>query len=114
MICRNYAWMIVRAPDSRMAHVPLARGFMPPIGRTWIAATPENEIAVSPITIVIQPRAHRPADAEGDERRAIRSVIINLGWLIDRHINHLGISRNNFNVAAVGNDLLLRGGLQVA
>jgi hypothetical protein len=79
-----------------------------------MVATPENQIAVSPITIVIQPRAHRPADAEGDERRAIRSVIINLGGLIDWHINHLGISRDNFNVAAVGNHLLLRGGLQVA
>jgi hypothetical protein len=46
--------------------------------------------------------------------RAIRCVIINLVRLIDRHINHLWIRRNNFNVAAVSNHLLLWRGLQVA
>src|ERR1039458_6308057 len=76
--------------------------------------TPDNEIVVPPVKIAIQPQANRKADAERDKGRAIPGLIINLVRLINRHINHLWVSRNNFNLAAVINHLLLRRGLQVA
>ncbi len=87
---------------------------MPPIGGTRVAVTPENDIEVTPVKITIQPQPNRKADAEGDKGRAIASLIINLVRLINRHVNYLRVSRNNFNIAAVSNHLLLRCGLKVA
>src|ERR1017187_1440485 len=106
--------IIATTPDRRVTHVPLTWRLMPPIGRTWMVVTPDNDIVVPPIKIEIQPHANRKTDAESDKRRAIPGLIINLVRLINRHINHLWVSRNNFNVTAVINHLLLRRGLQVA
>ena len=110
----NCARIIARMPDRRVTRVPLTWRLMPPIGRTRMVVTPDNDMVVPPVKIAIQPQPNRPADAEGDKGRAISSLIINLVRLINRHINHLRVSRNNFNVAAVINHLLLRRGLQVA
>ena len=75
---------------------------------------PINDIALPPIKIAIQPAANCIPDSEGDEGRAVSDLIINHVRLVDWHINHLGISRNNFDVAAVVDYMLLRRGLQVA
>src|ERR1035441_7571112 len=88
------ARIIATMPDRRITHVPLTWRLMPPIGRTRMIVTPDNDIVVPPIKIAIQPQANRKADAEGDKGRAIRSLIINLVRLIDRHINHLWVGRN--------------------
>ncbi len=101
-------------PDRGVTRVPLTWRLMPPIGRTRIPIIPDNDMMVPPIKIAVQPHANRKADAESDKGGAIRSLIIDLVRLVDRHINHLRVSRNNFNVAAVINHLLLRRGLQVA
>ena len=114
MIHRDCARMIVTTPDCCVTHVSLTGRLMPPIGWARMIVTPDNDIVAPPVKIAIQPQANREADAEGDKRRAIASLIINLVRLINRHINHLWVSRNNFNLAAVSNHLLLRRGLQVA
>ena len=111
---RSDRGMFVRVPYCRVPRVPLTRRFMPPIGRTRMVAMPDNEVVMSPVKIAIQPPANRKADAEADKGRATRSLIINHARLINRHINHLWVGRNNFNIAAVINHLFLRRGLQVA
>src|ERR1039458_1160309 len=114
MISPSCARMIVGMPDSCLIIVPLMWRLMPPIRRTRMIVAPVNNISVSPIKIAIQPPANRKADAESNEWRAIPGLIINHVRLVNRHINHLRISRNNFNVAAVIDYLLLRRRLQVA
>ena len=58
--------------------------------------------------------SHKPIGKPTPKDDAKAAVIINLVRLINRHINHLRVSRNNFNFAAVINHLFLRCGLQIA
>ena len=67
--------MVVRTPDSRLIKVPLMWRLMPPIRRTWVIVSPENDVAVPPVKIAIQPPANRKADAEDDEWRAIADSV---------------------------------------
>jgi hypothetical protein len=106
--------MTARTPDRCVSHVPrrragschqlAGRGWSrPQTMRLWFPSQNRN-----PATRRWQSRCR------SDKRHANRRIIINLVRLINRHINHLRIGRNNFNVAAVINHLLLRRGLQVA
>ena len=65
-------WTIAGMPYRRVTRVSLTWRLMPPIGRTRVVVTPDNDIVVPPIKIAIQPHANRKADAEGDKGRAIR------------------------------------------
>ncbi len=75
---------------------------------------PVDQVAISPIKIIIHPIAKRITDSEGYVGCAVRFVIINLVWLVNRHIHLLRVRRVNFNIAVVCGHLLLRCGLQIA
>lgn len=75
---------------------------------------PDNNVAIPPVEIAIQPPSNRKADSKRNEGHSSRRDVEYLGRLIDGDVNHLRIDWNDFNVAAVVNDLLLRRGLQVA
>ena len=74
---------------------------------------PVDQIAISPIKIVVHPIAERISYSKGYVGRAIRFVIVNLVWLINRDIHLLSVNRVNFNIAVVCGHLLLRCGLQI-
>src|SRR5262249_42873857 len=84
---------------------------MPPIRRTRMIVVPENQMAVVPVEIVIQPDADGERRAEGEAKAALVKDII---WLVVRQVNHIWIRGKNFNLPIIIHNLLLRGGLQVA
>lgn len=75
---------------------------------------PDNQMMVVPIEIAAEPGTNDKAHAEGNKRRAIRLLIINLAGLIVGHVNIIRAGGNNFNVATVVHHLLLGRGDEVA
>ena len=107
---------VARAPDSGMGQLhpgTLAGATRPPISRTRLGMAPDDKMMIVPIKIMVEPQAHRKADAKGDERAAKWPLVINHVRRIYRHVEHLGVGRDDFDGAIVGNDILLRGGLQI-
>ena len=94
--------------------VALLRSVVPPVVWARMIVSPVNETATVPIEIAAEPGADDITGAEDDIWRAGGSFVINLGGLVVRHINIAGAHRDNFDVAVVVDDLLLRGGLEVA
>jgi hypothetical protein len=74
---------------------------------------PDDEMVIVPIKVVVEPQAHGKAHAERNERAAEGPLEIDHIRLIDGHVDHLGIGREDFDVSIIGNDILLRGGLQI-
>src|SRR5664279_2549948 len=63
--------MGARLPNGRVGHLhprPFARATRPPIGRTRLVMAPDDEVVIVPIKVVVEPGAHREAQAKRDER----------------------------------------------
>lgn len=86
----------------------------PPIVRTRIGVVPADEPVMPPVGISAQPWANDETDAEGNKWRTVRLLVKDLGRHVARHINAIWIGRQDFDIAVIIDDLLLRGGLQVA
>src|SRR5215469_8230922 len=72
-------------------------------------------MTIAPIEIAAKPWSNHKRSAENNVRSSIvRLGIINLVGLILRHVNGIWIDGNDFDVTVVVDDLLLRGGLEVA
>src|SRR5947208_13235131 len=87
----------------------------PPIRWPRMIAAPDDNVASVPIKIMVQPGADGEPGAEGQEKTGPQGALhINHVGLIDGHINYLRVGGKDFDGAILGNDGLLRCGLQVA
>src|ERR1035437_7028008 len=108
---------IARLPDGGVGRLDartLTGTARPPIGWARLIVAPDDEVVIVPIEVVVKPCPDREAEPEGDERAAEWPLVIDHVRLIHGHIDHLRVDREDFNSSAVGNNVLLRGGLQVA
>ena len=88
--------------------------FVPPAFRPRMIASPGNHMVIVPIKIMVQPSADPKSQTEGNEILAVRTLIIDNARIIGGHINYVGISRDNINLAIAVHHGFFRIGLQVA
>src|ERR1035437_382111 len=108
---------IARLPDGGVGRLDartLTGTARPPIGWARLIVAPDDEVVIVPIEVVVKPCPDREAEPKGDERAAEWPLVIDHVRLIHGHIDHLRVDREDFNGSAVGTNVLLRGGLQVA
>jgi hypothetical protein len=95
-------------PPSRAPIIPPSRApIISPLG----IPVSHTHLSAWPIAVVIQPRSDGETDAKAYHRLDIRRVwldIYDLGIVL-RHIDHVGLGRNDTNVALLLDNALLRG-----